>query len=185
MDVTTLRMLVEAIRRHAPDRRLIVFGSGSLLATFPDLGESDSGVRRSRDADFLMFPWDEDLAQAIHESLGPDFAFDRAHGYYADIVRPFAVENFPPDDEARLVPLEGCANVFCLDPHDMAVAKLMVGRPKDVALLAELARQQRLDLERVAALLRKTPLVEAMIVKTDRVLSEVRRAAGLGVEMIA
>jgi hypothetical protein len=176
MDLASLTLLVAAIRAHARDHRLIVFGSGSLLASFPDLGECDSMVRHSRDADFLLFPWNEELALEIHRTVGADYSFDREHGFYADIVRPFATENFPPDFESRLVPLDGCPNVFCLDPHDMAVAKLMVGRPKDIALLADLARQQRLDLDRVAALLRRTPLTEAMIVKTRRVLDEVRAA---------
>lgn len=69
---------------------------------------------------------------------------------------------------------------FCLDPPDMAVAKLMVGRPKDITLLADLTRQQRLDLETVATLLRQSPMTEAMIVKSYRVLDAVRRAAESG-----
>jgi hypothetical protein len=40
MDLTSLNLLVAAIRAHAPAQRLIVFGSGSLLASFPDLGLS-------------------------------------------------------------------------------------------------------------------------------------------------
>jgi Nucleotidyltransferase of unknown function (DUF6036) len=179
MDIPSLKHLVSAIRQHAATQRLIVFGSGSLLASFAELGVEDSLVRKSRDADFLMFPWDEDLAHLIHSQIGADFPFDHEFGYYADIVRPIASENFPPGWEDRLIPLDGVPNVFCLEPHDMAVAKLFAGRPKDIALLTDLMKSQRLDALRIYRLLFDTPMAEAMIVKTHSRLKQAADAAGV------
>jgi hypothetical protein len=179
MDIQALKHMATVAQAISGPRRILVFGSASLFGTFPSADEQLEMLRRSQDADFIIQPFDEATGRTLNDAIGSDAEFAAQFGYHADIVRPFATENFPPDFESRLVPLNGCPNVFCLDPHDMAVAKLMVGRPKDIALLADLARQQRLDLERVATLLRQTPLAEAMIVKTHRVLESVRAAAGL------
>ena len=51
--------------------------------------------------------------------------------YDADIVRPKVTETFPRSWEERLVPLTDLQSVFCLDPHDMAATKCLVGRAKD------------------------------------------------------
>ncbi|MDI1313097.1 DUF6036 family nucleotidyltransferase [Prosthecobacter sp.] len=78
-----------------------------------------------------------------------------------------------PDFRNRLVPLEGCPRVFALDPHDMAVAKLFAGRPKDIRLLSFLLATDRLDEAKVRKLLWDTPMEEKWIVKTHAVLEQV------------
>lgn len=70
MDLPTLKRLVEAIRSRACDQRLILFGSASLLGSFPEMGERETMVRLSRDADFVLDPWDEELALAVHHVVG-------------------------------------------------------------------------------------------------------------------
>lgn len=129
MDIASLRKLISAIRAKAPDRPLILFGSASSLGSFPELGEQEGWIRRSNDADFVLDPWDEELAFSIHNEVGREKSYDQTTGHHADIVRPIAFENFPPGWHDRLVPLDGCPGVFCLEPHDMAVAKLFAGRP--------------------------------------------------------
>ena len=177
MDIQALKHMATVAQAIAGPRKIVVFGSASLFGTFPTADDQLEMLRRSQDADFILQPFDEATGRTLNDAIGGDAEFAAQFGYHADIVQPFATENFPPDFESRLVPLDGCANVFCLDPHDMAVAKLMVGRPKDIALLTDLARQQRLNLEKLATLLRQTPMTEAMIVKTHRVLDAVRTAA--------
>ena len=181
MDLPSLISLILEIRNFAPTQRLVVFGSGSLLASFEQLGTEDSLVKRSRDADFIMFPWDEVLEQDIHRHIGADFVFDQKFGYHADIIRPIVTENFPPGWEERLVPLAGMENVFCLEPHDMAVAKLFAGRPKDISLLTDLVKAQRLRALTVFERLCATPMTEAMIVKTHQRLQQVADLAGVKV----
>ncbi len=94
MDVPSLILLVRAIREAGDNRRLILFGSASALGSFPELGlAEDSLIRRSRDADFILDPWDDAVALRIHERVGARMSFDEEFGFYADIVRPMAFEN--------------------------------------------------------------------------------------------
>lgn len=113
------------------------------------------------------------IGNLLSETLGKDSGFFEHYKYYADIVRPAAFGNFPPDFRDRLVPLEGCPRVFALDPHDMAVAKLFAGRPKDIRLLSFLFATDRLDEAKVRKLLWDTPMEEKWIVKTHAVLDQV------------
>lgn len=45
MDIPTLKRLVEVIRSKACDQRLVIFGSASLLGSFPKMGENATMVR--------------------------------------------------------------------------------------------------------------------------------------------
>ena len=179
MDVPSLTKLVEAIRATGFDQRLVLFGSASALASFPDLGTSeDSIVRRSRPADFVLELWDDEVALKIHDRVGARKSFDMEHWFYADVVRPMAFENFPPGWDNRLVALEGCYGVVCLEPHDMAVAKCFPARPKDRQLLVALITAGRLDPMIIMKRLSTMSLTEAWIVKSHRFLHEVAAEAG-------
>lgn len=75
------------------------------------------------------------------------------------------------------MPLEGCPNVWALDPHDMAIGKLWVGRPKDMRLLSILLATGRLDEAFVRKLLWNMDMEEKWLVKTHAFLDEVVKAA--------
>lgn len=157
----------------AESRRIIVFGSSSLLPTFPELGDDHGGaLSKTFDADLIIEPWSEEIGVLLDNTLGEDEPFHAQFGYHADIIRPMATEQFPAGWEDRLVPLPGVPGVFCLDPHDMAAAKCQAGRPKDVELLAHLLSTGRLDASVAEARLRAVAMREAMIVKSHRVLDE-------------
>ncbi|MGV3660174.1 MAG: DUF6036 family nucleotidyltransferase [Prosthecobacter sp.] len=157
----------------APEVRIIVFGSSSALCSHPELPEVTDSYQQTLDADFIIDPWDNALAQMLSDTLGKESGFFEHFKYYADIVRPAAFDNFPPDFRERLVPLEGCPRVFALDPHDMAVAKLFAGRPKDIRLLSFLLATGRLNEDKVRKLLWDTPMEEKWIVRTHAVLDQV------------
>ena len=110
----------------------------------------------------------------LHDALGADEEFHVRFGYYADILRPMAVEDFTPGWEERLVPLPGFdGSVFCLDPYDMAVCKLRAGRPKDTALLVHLLKAGLMNRADLKARLDATPLRGAMVVTAYRCFHEV------------
>ncbi len=177
MRFQTLIHLAKAATTLAPEAKVIVFGSTSAFGTWADLGELVETYANTKDADFIIDPWSDSLGQLLGESLGKDSAFRTHFGYYADIVRPAAFTNFPQDFRDRLVPLEGCPNVWALDPHDMAVAKLFAGRPKDLKLLSILFATNRLDEAKVRRLLWSMEMEEKWIVKTHRFLDEIVEAA--------
>ncbi len=179
MDLKALKHLASVVQAITLGRRLIVFGSILPLRRFPEADDDYELMRRSMDADFVLDPFDETTGKTVGDAIGAEADFASQFGYYADIVRPIVCENFPPGWEDRVIPLEGVANVFCLEPHDMAVAKLFAGRPKDIALLTALMKSQRLDALRIYHLLFETPMPEAMIVKTHSRLKQAADGAGV------
>ncbi|MFT4642061.1 MAG: hypothetical protein ACI8T1_005407 [Verrucomicrobiales bacterium] len=156
--------------------QIVVVGSSSLLASFPNLGEAGEPLATSYDADVIPEPFDEDVGIMIHEALGEDRRFHRRHGYHADVIRPTMFEQFPEGWRDRCVPLPDCPNVRCLEPHDLAAAKCQVGRPKDLDLLIALVQSERLDPDLVRERLRGVQMAEQQIRSShqnlDQVISE-------------
>ena len=162
--------------------RIIVLGSSSLLATFGELGEAGQILSASYDADLLLEPDDEDLAKILFEALGAERAFDKRFGYHVDILRAAIKDSLPPGWDTRLVPLADCPGVFCLEPHDLAVAKLHASRPKDLGVLAALLATGRLSAATVRERLDKTRMREAVIVRT---YDGLKKAEAMAAEMRA
>ncbi|WP_193210984.1 DUF6036 family nucleotidyltransferase [Luteolibacter marinus] len=179
MRLDSLKHLARVAESLVEAERIVVFGSASLLATFPELGDDHNGpLSNTFDADFVLEPWSEESGQLLHETLGEEEAFHIRYGYYADIIRPIAFEQFPEGWENRLVPVPGVERAFCLEPHDMAAAKCQAGRPKDIDLLALLFAKKLLDPTLVKERLTGVAMREAMIVTSHRALAEaVARAA--------
>jgi hypothetical protein len=157
----------------SPGRQIIVLGSSSLLATFPELGESSGPLERSYDADFLIEGIDEQLAEVVRDAIGEGSFFQEREGYYADALRPIDAEAFPHGWEERLVPLPGCEAVRCLDPHDLAAVKVQGGRPKDIELCAVLLATGRLKEDLVRDRLAGTRMNDRLEVLASERLKQV------------
>ncbi|MCX6867693.1 MAG: hypothetical protein NTV46_16035 [Verrucomicrobia bacterium] len=54
------------------------------------------------------------------------------------ILRDSILDTLPAGWRERLVPVPETLAAFALDPHDLAAVKLLVGRPKDLALVQHL-----------------------------------------------
>jgi hypothetical protein len=52
---------------------------------------------------------------------------------------------------------------LCLDPHDLAIAKYVARREKDIVFTRELARQGLVFRDRLLALLDQTPVTAEML----------------------
>jgi len=135
MNLQALQHLSKAAQALADDCQILVLGSASLLASFPDLGRSDGPLASTFDADLCPQPFDETTGRMLEEALGATHAFHLRHGYHADILRAEIFETLPSGWMQRLVAVPGCTNVLAIDPHDLAAVKLMIARPKDLALL--------------------------------------------------
>lgn len=179
MRLDTLKHLASSVARMSEAEKVIVFGSASLLPSFPELGDDRGGpLARTFDADLIPTPFVEEIGKLLHLTFGESRPFHAHFGYYADIIRPIAFEQFPNGWEDRLVPLPGVERVFCLEPHDMAAAKCQAGRPKDIEMLAFLVSTGRLQPELLRERLREVAMREAMIVRAHRVLDEALTRAG-------
>jgi len=177
MRIQSLKHLAEVVQATARPERIIVFGSSSLLSSHPELGEPGEPLESSFDADFLVEPCSEDLARMLDEAVGENRRFHAMFGYYADFLRPAIVDSLPRNWEERLIPLSTIEHVFCLEPHDLAVAKLHAGRRKDIDLLVVLLKRDLLCETIIRERLAQTSMRESLIVKTHQSLDQVLRQA--------
>lgn len=145
MTLAALQHLLRSAQALAEGRSLLVLGSASLLASFPDLGDPCGPLAATFDADLCPDPFDELIATMLDEALGENRAYYRIHGYHADILRDSILETLPAGWRERLVAIPDTGLALALDPHDLAAVKLLVGRPKDLALLKKLHSAARIQ----------------------------------------
>jgi hypothetical protein len=159
MELPSLNRLLAAVCAAVPGRRLVLFGSSSLLGSFPGDPSERIGVAVTIDADFFLDPDDESQRRRLDEEFGEDNAFHLSTGHYGDFVDLRLADSFPDGWRDRLVPMPGFENVLALDPVDMAVTKvattararlnLRLGRGgvdrglKDINTIVALLRPQR------------------------------------------
>jgi hypothetical protein len=163
--------LLNSVSALAQPRRILVLGSSCLLPRYPQLGDAGQPLELSLDADLLLDPVDQSLADMLKDAVGEQSLFEQRHGYYADILRPTIAEALPAGWEGRLHPVAGYNNVFALDPYDLALVKLMLGREKDLDLLRALLKLGILEPARLRAHYQQTPLGEREALTAGRNLA--------------
>jgi len=150
-----LEHLIRAAGSITGAEEIIVIGSQAILAAHPD---SPSALLVSAEADLFTFrdPHDADL---IDGSIGEGSPFHETFGYYAQGVwEDTAI--LPAGWRERLIRIqnENTRNItaLCLEPHDLAVSKLVAGREKDREFILEMHRHRMLNesliMERIALL---------------------------------
>jgi hypothetical protein len=170
--------LIEIVRAVARPQRVHVLGSASLLPRHPELGVPGGPLERTTDADFLIDPITDALAESLQFAAGQDSAFMAENGYCADILRPMIAQTLPAGWGSRLHPVSGFDNVFAIDPCDLAMVKLMVGREKDLDLLRAMLRLHIVEPARLQHHYRQTPLGESESFTAGRNLTQVLREIG-------
>ena len=174
MNLAALQHLTNAASALADDCRLVVIGSASLLASFPDLGRDDGPLAQTFDADLCPEPFDETTALMLDQALGESKAFHLRHGYHADIVRPTIFETLPQGWQHRLVPVPGVEKALALEPTDLAAVKVLVGRPKDMNLVRLLIFESRVTWQAVADRVFQIELDERLQRKVARTLNDLK-----------
>jgi hypothetical protein len=147
--------VLRAAGRITGERQFIIIGSQSLHGKYPDLADD---IVRSAEVD-LFAKRDPSRTEWLNV-IGQDSKFHAEFGYYADPVDE-TTATLPKGWKARLVNLpagdtEGVAGL-CLDPHDLAIAKYVASREKDVIFTRELALRGIVSKEQLLALLDQTP----------------------------
>jgi hypothetical protein len=151
---------VDLILRAAGDltgeKQFIIIGSQSLHGKYPDLADD---ILRSFEVD-LIAKNNPDRTEWLNY-IGQDSQFHETHGYYADPLDE-STATLPKGWRARLVNLPpGDTNGvsgLCLDPHDLAIAKYVARREKDIVFTRALAARGIVQQPQLLALLDKTAI---------------------------
>ena len=150
--------VLRAAGRITGEKQFIIIGSQSLHGKYPDLPDD---LVKSFEVD-LMALKKADRTEWL-EVIGAYSPFHESFGYYADPVDD-KTAILPKGWKGRLVNLpvgdtEGVQGL-CLDPHDLAIAKYVARREKDIVFTRELAKRGIVSRDRLLALLDQTPVSE-------------------------
>jgi hypothetical protein len=140
--------------------QFVIVGSQSLHGKYPDLPDE---IDSSAEVD-LIAKGDTERTEWLN-AIGQDSPFHEQFGYYADPVEE-GTAVLPAGWKGRLVNLApgdtGGVQGLCLDPHDLAIAKYVARREKDLAFNRALAQRGILRPERLLELLAKTAVTAAV-----------------------
>jgi hypothetical protein len=150
--------VLRAAGRITGEKQFVIIGSQSLHGKYPDLPDD---IVRSAEVD-LIAPKTPDRTEWLN-AIGVHSPFHESFGYYADPVDE-KTATLPKGWKSRLVNLplgetEGVRGL-CLEPHDLAIAKYVARREKDLVFNRELARRGIVARERLLALLNQTPVTD-------------------------
>jgi hypothetical protein len=150
--------VLRAAGRITHEKQFIIVGSQALHGKYPDLADE---IVRSAEVDLFAknHPEKTDSLNAI----GVYSRFHEEYGYYADPVDE-TTATLPKGWRGRLVNLppgdtDG-VHGLCLDPHDLAIAKYVAGRDKDLQFNRQLVSRGLLDREKLLQLLAVTGIDE-------------------------
>ena len=150
--------VLRAAGRITGEKQFLIIGSQSLHGKFPDLPDD---IVRSAEVDLIA----KNIGDRTEwlNVIGQDSPFHETFGYYADPVDE-ATAVLPKGWKGRLVNLPpgetGGVTGLCLDPHDLAIAKYVAWREKDLIFTRELARRGIVTRDRLLALIEDTPVNE-------------------------
>ena len=134
-----LEHIIRAAGAIADTLDLVVIGSQAILGQYPD---APMELLVSNGAD--VFPRDNPgLSELIDGSIGEGSPFQREFGCYAHGVDETTAV-LPEGWRDRLILVAGentrCVRGWCLEVHDLAIAKYAAGREKDLDFTKALAR---------------------------------------------
>jgi hypothetical protein len=144
---------------------VIIIGSQAVLGQFPDARPE---LLVSKEADVIIRD-QPDRGDLVDASIGEGSPFQRAFGYYAHGV-DYTTAVLPEGWRERLVLMTSENTRFirgwCLEVHDLAIAKYVAGREKDREFTVIAAREgmvSRPVLEQRLATTALDPVVRAMV----------------------
>jgi hypothetical protein len=152
--------VLRAAGKITGQKQFVIVGSQSLHGKWPDLPDD---IVSSAEAD-LIAKGDATRTEWLN-AIGQDSPFHEQFGYYADPVEE-GTAILPAGWKGRLVNLppgdtDGVKGL-CLEPHDLAIAKYVARREKDLAFNRALAQRGIVTAERLLQLLPKTPVAEGV-----------------------
>lgn len=145
-----IRAAREVLRHQGASGALVIMGSQSILASYSAM-VLDSALMMSAEVDIMPIAADRNeinrLSDHLDGSLGQESHFHESFGFHVDGIS-IETSVLPEGWVDRLIPEvdpSSGAIGWCLDPHDLAVAKLIAGRPKDNEFVQILIVQRLID----------------------------------------
>jgi len=174
MNRAELEHIIRAASGITGQTELVIVGSQAVLAQFSD---APSALLASMEAD--VYPrYRPDLSIQIDGAIGERSLFHETFGYYAHGVDE-STATLPPGWQDRLVPIRnentGGATGWCLEVHDLAAAKLVAGREKDLDFVRLLVREKMVATGTLAHRVEALPLPPDRL---DLVRNRLRRLQG-------
>jgi hypothetical protein len=157
-----LEHVIRAAAGNADAADIVIIGSQSILGSCPN---APAELTRSMEAD--VFPKEKPInAILIDGAIGERSLFHETFGYYAHgVAEDTAV--LPEGWKNRLVPIHNentrGATGWCLEPHDLAVSKIVAGREKDMEFVRAMLRHVLANDEILRARFAATPLPNVAI----------------------
>src|SRR5437773_1371120 len=141
----------------ARDNEFVIIGSVAILGKFPDAPKE---LLTSVEAD--IYPRNRlEGSDVIERELGEGSEFHDRHGYHAHAVTP-ELATLPDGWETRLIRFRSKRTKgvtgWCLEPHDLAVSKLVVGRKKDTEFIYHRLVHQLVEPSGLRARIRLLPV---------------------------
>ena len=170
MDKHQLEHLLRAASVITQESKFYVVGTAAIVPWLDSIRNSNDILVRSREADLIPASGSVKAVDLIDGALGLESTFDETYGYHADGVEFSTVANAPAKwrDRARefASPNTNGAVGLCMEPHDLAIAKLCAGRQKDHEFVDALLTTGLVDCR---LLLERLEEVSAPTVVLDRV----------------
>jgi hypothetical protein len=137
MNRKQLEHIVRASGSISGCQNVIIIGSQALLGACPN---APPELLTSMEAD--LYPSDDPAkSELIDGCIGELSPFHETFGYYAHGVGP-ETATLPSQWKKRLVRVEnentGGTAAWCLSPMDLAISKLLAGRPKDIEFVRQM-----------------------------------------------
>lgn len=171
-----LEHLIRAAGAITGADEIVVIGSQAILGARPD---SPAQLLCSIEADLFTFrdPRDADL---IDGTIGERSPFHDTFGYYAQGVW-LDTAILPVGWRDRLVRIQNentrQVAALCLEPHDLAVSKLVAGREKDTGFVLQMVRHRMIDLPSIPALIDTLPVTSEEVRQTHERWHRILKAA--------
>jgi len=157
MNRTQLEHILRACSAITMEKEFVVVGSQAILGQHPD---APPEVTVSIEAD-VYARYHAEVSTLIDGAIGEGSRFHETFGYYAHGVGP-ETALLPSGWEQRLVPIANentqGATGWCLDPTDLAISKLVAGRPHDFAFVTALIAHGLIDRDELRSRIDATPL---------------------------
>ena len=159
MNKRQLEHVLRAAAAITGEREFVFVGSQAVLAQH---SRPPAAMQESNEID--LYPRHRpDLADVVDGAIGRDSQFHRTFGYYADGVGPETAK-LPRGWEERAYrlrnPRTGGATAVCPELHDLAAAKMIAGREKDLRWVEAARDAGLLSLTLLADRLGQVPVTE-------------------------